>query len=219
MKTTGNSFVDRAPLDFISGDRSSDELQILDMKTRHPDSSSSDRQADMPYWSYLGSDEQTEGEEDNVLQQTSTDGISVGGGGIIQDHNYDQRCYGQQHVVDSGTHKVGVDSRHCLLGAATTTFISSRRRHMSGTASQSHQQIDYLSNSLSLFRVKSIKDLHHLSFVMGIHWPVGSPHKGPVMQRAFLCYGVIMCHGEDILWKFWPTQHTKPEQSRFACDI
>ena len=38
-----------------------------------------------------------------------------------------------------------------------------------------------------------IKALCFWPFVRGIHrWPVDSPHKGPVIQKAFTCHDVIM---------------------------
>ena len=37
--------------------------------------------------------------------------------------------------------------------------------------------------------------LHHWPFVRGIQqWLVDSPHKGPVMKKAFPCHGIIMTH-------------------------
>ena len=42
---------------------------------------------------------------------------------------------------------------------------------------------------------ENAKALHHWPFVRGIQqWLVDSPHKGPVMKKAFPCHGIFMTH-------------------------
>ena len=61
----------------------------------------------------------------------------------------------------------------------------------------------------SLFRLtskKKIQGLHYCPFVRGIHWwwwQVGSPHKGPVMQKAFPGHDIIMYISQEILYHAW----------------
>ena len=45
------------------------------------------------------------------------------------------------------------------------------------------------------------QNLHYWPFVKGIHqWPVGSPHKAPVMQKEFPFHDIIMILICDFLW-------------------
>ena len=54
---------------------------------------------------------------------------------------------------------------------------------------------------------RNMKALHYWPFEMGIHqWLVDSPHKGPVMQKAFPCYDIMVDspHKGPVMSKSFP---------------
>ena len=57
-----------------------------------------------------------------------------------------------------------------------------------------HWQLSSLFNKFfSLMTKENIKGLNYRPFVRVMHqWPVDSPHKGPVMQKAFPCLNIII---------------------------
>ena len=78
--------------------------------------------------------------------------------------------------------------------ASTTRDITFRWRQMSIKASHfsGHSNVLFAASNIK----ENIKARHYWPFVRGIHqWPVDSPHKGPVMLKAFPCYDVIIFCG------------------------
>ena len=64
---------------------------------------------------------------------------------------------------------------------------------MDGLLINYYDIMDFAQQLVQANNKENIKATHHWPFVRGIHRsPVDSPHKGPVMRRAFLCNDVII---------------------------
>ena len=63
-----------------------------------------------------------------------------------------------------------------------------------------HRQLDCLFNNFSLATHENSKVQHYWSFVRRIHrWPVVSPHKRPVIRKAFPWHDLITCNAYVVL--------------------
>ena len=67
--------------------------------------------------------------------------------------------------------------------------MTSHERHVSRIISN----WTICSTTCSVDNKQNIEASHYWSFVRGIYrWSLDSPHKGPVMQKAFACHDVVM---------------------------